>query len=253
MHRDLAHSSHFYSRRLFAERSGSPGKPHLLLIHGAPGCSGDWRRVVEHPEIRSQFCTHAVDRPGFSRSRGRRLAADFPAQIAELRGFVCSQIAASERLFVVGYSYGAAVAAGLAGELARTRPIEGLGLISGTLSPHEGHRHWYHSFLLTPVLGLLAPQAYRLAASEMSGVGLWLESLAAFWPTVDFPVVLLHGTADRVVSIGNSEYAAGRIPEGRASFSRLKDAGHGLLRTRVNEVAECLVYLKQRSRVGGAI
>lgn len=81
--------------------------PALLLVHGSPGDSRSWGRVVPH--LRDGFRVLAVDLPGYG---GSDNVPDAPVGRAALMGAAVARLAESvgEPVRLVGHSYGGVVA-----------------------------------------------------------------------------------------------------------------------------------------------
>jgi pimeloyl-ACP methyl ester carboxylesterase len=81
--------------------------PPLVLVHGSPGDSRSWARVVPH--LRDRFRVLAVDLPGYGGSDG---VPDEPVGRAALMGAMVARLAESlgGPVRLVGHSYGGVVA-----------------------------------------------------------------------------------------------------------------------------------------------
>lgn len=81
--------------------------PPLVLIHGSPGDSLSWARVVPH--LRDRFRVLAVDLPGYAGSEG---VPDEPIGRAALMGAAAARLAESlgRPVRLAGHSYGGVVA-----------------------------------------------------------------------------------------------------------------------------------------------
>lgn len=81
--------------------------PPLLLVHGSPGDSRSWARVVPH--LRDRFRVLAVDLPGYGGSEG---VPDAPVGRAALMGAAVARLAESADgpVRLAGHSYGGVVA-----------------------------------------------------------------------------------------------------------------------------------------------
>ncbi len=92
-------------KRLNYREEGSG--PALLLVHGSPGDSRSWGRVVPH--LRERFRVLAVDLPGYGGSDG---VPDDPVGRAALMGAAVARLAegAGEPVRLAGHSYGGVVA-----------------------------------------------------------------------------------------------------------------------------------------------
>lgn len=81
--------------------------PALLLVHGSPGDSRSWGRVVPH--LREQFRVLAVDLPGYGSSDG---VPDEPVGRAALMGAAVARLVecAGEPVRLVAHSFGGVIA-----------------------------------------------------------------------------------------------------------------------------------------------
>ncbi|EDY80861.1 hypothetical protein VDG1235_478 [Verrucomicrobiia bacterium DG1235] len=217
--------------------SGGAGPQLAFFIHGTPGGASDWAEVIACLESRDFGCEClSLDRPGFGRNRNHAGAANFPDQIDAFLKLLEARRDKNRPLALVGHSYGAALALGLANRLNDLGEVSGLVLVSGVLSPQVIQFRWYHRLLTLPVVSKLAPARYRQAALEMSAVRDELEELATCWESFDFPVTLIHGDDDRLIPLANSEYARKRLREAR--LVNLAGAGHALTKTHPQVIAD---------------
>jgi len=168
----------------------APGRGVVLFLHGTPSTLADtvWRL----PDLqKSGFGVMAIDYRGYGASTGvssdAGLRADARAAFDWLRG-----AAPGSKIAVFGESLGT----GPAVALARERPVAGILLNA----PYASVRRLYE------MRGPPLPYRWLLADQFDS------EALIG---KVDVPVMILHGTADPNVPIGEARrlYAAARWPK----------------------------------------
>ncbi|KFZ31610.1 hypothetical protein IDSA_02595 [Pseudidiomarina salinarum] len=108
-------------------RTGTPGKPPVLLLHSSQSTSGQWRAL--QAELSGAFDVLAVDLLGYGKAPAPevdnpdafRLADEIPRVVASVRAAGVDQ-----PLHLIGHSYGAALALKIARE--RYLPVRSLAL-----------------------------------------------------------------------------------------------------------------------------
>jgi pimeloyl-ACP methyl ester carboxylesterase len=246
-----------------------PRSGGVLLLHGQPGGSGDWSRVVQG--IGGRVRTVAIDRPGWD---GRREATD-------LRGNAAAALAALDaggidRAAVVGHSLGGAIAAWLAAKhpervsaLVLAAPaanhasitaldrwlagpiagyVAGAALLSAlgvTLSAAPLRRRLATEltldgdYLRAAGRRLMTPAAWRAFAVEQRGLLRDIPSLEAVLGQIAAPTTIISGTADRVVPVRAARRLADQIPG--AKLVVIEHAGHLLPQRHGDRLAEAIV------------
>ena len=220
----------------------------MLLIHGAGGSAAVWPAAIrERPGIQ----TIALDLPGHGRSPqpGRRSIAHYADAVSE---FIRRE--KLHRVVVAGHSMGGAIAL----ELARRRLPE----LAGAILLGAGGRLRVNPLLFTALSedfpGAVqtitslsfaedAPEALRRAnTSEMLRCGSPVITgdllacnrfdLTAALPSIALPVLLISGTADRMVPHRHSAATAAALPN--ATLQSVDKAGHLVMQEAPHQVAE---------------
>ena len=236
--------------KVFARFAGAPEGRKVVLIHGAPGSLAEWEGVLEALSSDRSFQTASIDRPGYGNSE-RRVPCDFDEQIERIGAF-CRDWAREDALILVGHSYGAPIAATITQDLvSRGRPIAGLVLAAGVLSPKHSHSRWFHSVLGCGLLRPIFPNRWR-AAQEMMAIDPILPQLESFWSTVNVPTCLIHGDADGVIPVADSDFVFHKIPKPHCQFQRLERAGHALPRSHPQTIANALRWIDEHANVNKA-
>lgn len=224
-----------------------------FFIHGTPGRGDDWSLVVSALEKIAPDCrVLTLDRPGFGERSGEASNWDFDGQI-DLFERLLREGSDGQPLIIVGHSFGAALALGLADRLGDSQELAGLVLVSGVLDPNFVHQRWYHRLLKVPGLRMVFPQKLRRSAEEMSSVQRKLQSIDRYWDRCSVSVKLIHGDTDRVVVYENSEHVMERVGNCKAKLKRVHRGGHALISTHAVLIAETIASLAvsiEREREG---
>lgn len=143
--------------------------PPLVLVHGSPGDSRSWARVVPH--LRDRFRVLAIDLPGYGGSDG---VSDEPVGRAALMGAAVARLAESlgRPVRLAGHSYGGVVAIQAAAQ-ASAGTVERMVLFEPVLFRAlqiTGNRD-----ILDPAAAYFASYAARALAGESGVVRLMID------------------------------------------------------------------------------
>lgn len=182
-----------------------PADRSVIFVHGTPGSASDWSGYLR-PEQRP--CRRlALDRPGFGHS-----GPDQPiVSLARQAGAVIA-LSDHERLarpVLVGHSLGAPIVL-LAAALAPAR-FRAVVLVAGCFDPALEKVHALQRLGGRPGLRWLLPRFLRHANSELLALEEELTALSARLPELSLPVVVAHGTADRLVPYENVAFLQARL------------------------------------------
>lgn len=180
---------HLYHGGIHVLSYGKETNPPVLLLHGNPGNAGTWNQLAAIESLSKSFHLLAVDRPGSGLSRGPA-QPDIQAQAATLAG-VLSLNRSGQKAIVVGYSYGAPVAAQIA--LDHPRRVESILLVAGVILPGVEKVTWVHHILKWPVLGLFVPRRFIAYGAETIELDRELRQLKSRWAQLHIPVSVLQG------------------------------------------------------------
>ena len=261
---------------LYYEDHGS-GRP-VVLIHGFPLSGRAWERQ-ERALIADGHRVITYDRRGFGKSSQPSAGYDYDTFAADLDKFVT---ALDLRGFdIAGHSMGggeiarylgaygservrrAAIVSGVPPYLLKTPdtpngvPQEIFDQIEAALTADRAayFTEWNKNFFnLDETLGTrISPEvvqdSWNLAVSAspagtIACVATWHTDFRADLPRIDIPVLVLHGTADRVLPIEACGPRTHELIKG-SEYVAIKGAGHGLCWTHADEVnAELLRFFK---------
>jgi pimeloyl-ACP methyl ester carboxylesterase len=223
--------------RIAFERMGDG--PPLVLLHGGPLDSREWRRQLD--DLSDEFTVVAWDMPGCGRSSDPPAAFRLPDYADCLAGFV--EALGLGRPHVLGLSFGG----GLALELYRRHPLIPMSLVLASayagwagslpadvveqrlqqclreaeLPPEEWVPGWIPGLLTDAAPAELVDEVVAIMSDvHPAGYRVWARSFAEadlrdVLPHINVPTLLLYGDADRrsPVNVGQDLHAM--IPSSR--------------------------------------
>jgi len=240
------------------------GNPYpVILVHGAGGTHLHWPPQIRR--LRGQW-TLAVDLPGHGRSQG--VGEQEVAAYAERLVAWAEAVGFSKALWV-GHSMGGAIVLALA--LEHPEKVQALGLVAtgsrlpvnprlleSTAQPEtfplavETIMKWAFSRGTSSRLRQQAAQRMLevrstvlhndFAACDRFDVDARLERLGV-------PVMVVHGTADKMTPFHYGEHLAAAIPHAR--LVAVRDAGHMVMLEQPDAVAEALAAFAAEVLAGG--
>jgi pimeloyl-ACP methyl ester carboxylesterase len=244
--------------RLAYDRRGS-GTP-MVLLHGFPLDHHLWDEVV--PLLEDQFDLILPDLRGFGGSStvdSFYSMEDYASDVAALLDHLNIQNAA-----VVGHSMGGYIALAFA----RLYPdrVRGLGLVSSQVlaDPPERKEGRYKSAAevadkgIASVVEAMTPkftsdprlQDYARKSMEQQPPGAYIGALKAMaervdstplLPSIDYPVVIVHGDADSLVPIDRAREVKAAVPD--AHLVEVSGAGHMPMMEDAEKTAQALKQL----------
>jgi pimeloyl-ACP methyl ester carboxylesterase len=266
---------------------GPPGAPTLVLLHGASGNLREPLEALRGP-LGARFRVIAIDRPGHGyTSRGGRDMAN-PARQADIVAAVLGKLGA-EPAIVLGYSWGASVAAALG--VHHPGSVAGLVLVAPATHPWPGSISARSRFFSLPQLGravaemvvvplglLIAPLSIRAVfspdpvpeeyatrigallairprtfvanANDVAELRAHVIRLSPHYPEIAAPTEVVTADIDPVVSPAIHAFGLARdIPGARLTVTR--GGGHMLHWTRTAEVVDAID--RAAARVGPQI
>ncbi len=245
--------------RLYHEVHGDPRREPIVLLEGMGGDIPGWRRNVPH--LAAECFVVAYDHRG----NGNSEAPDAPATMAT---FVDDCLAVLDELGIErAHLYGQSFGGFVGQELGLAHPERVRSLILACT--HAGHSHVVSARGRAPKdrpwLQLYAPafaQAHpehveddlrtgRAQPQHPEGQRRQWEAVQAWdaydrLPTLRVPVLVLHGSEDQLIDVGNARVLASRIPG--AELQILDGAGHVYHSEQADRADEIVLDFVRRHR-----
>jgi len=186
-----------FTLRWADKRAASNSSLDLVFVHGSPGGAGVWGTQFHSALTNANLL--AYDRPGFGRSGPTQFQPHLQDQADALITLLA--IATTNRVLLVGHSYGCPIAFLTA--LEHPDKIRGVLLIGGDVDPAQEKPWFIQYFFGWRVTSWLLPQALRQCNREMLTVHADLVAMQKLLPRLSVPVVMLHGDRDPLVPVEN--------------------------------------------------
>jgi pimeloyl-ACP methyl ester carboxylesterase len=181
-------------------RAGDPEAPRIVYVHGNPGSAEAWADFLVEPF--PGYESIAIDRPGFGQTTPNSSLVEYAEQAAAIEPFLEER--RGRRAVIVGHSMGGPLAARAAAD--HPDSVGALILIAGALDPDlEKPRYYNHVGDLFFVRPFLA-RPLRNTNDEIFAAPDEAAKLAAILDRVTCPVLIIHGTEDRLVPFENVAY-----------------------------------------------
>lgn len=221
-------------------KTGNDTMPTLFFFHGSPGSWNAFERYLSDKELLAHYRMVSIDRPGFGYSEfgdARPLAVQ-----SELIKPVLDSINNNKPLFVIGHSLGGPMAIKLEADYPRT--FTGMVLLAPSVDPSEEKPERWRPWLIKTPLEYLVPGAMAPSNRELWYLKKDLKNLEADFSKIHCPVWIVHGDKDKLVPIGNSDYAGKMLVNSPlVEVTIIKGANHFIPWMHYSEIKSILVNL----------
>lgn len=191
------------NRNIHYAEVGNDSLPLLLFIHGAPGAWYGYIQLLDDSLLQTKFHMISVDRPGYGKSGSGLVEKSIAKQAMYLQPIIDSNC--HKQIYVVGRSFGAPVAAALAGY--NSDKIKSLVLLGADLDPDKERFWWFSIFGRISLIRWLLPNAMNVATDEKYSRVAELKKMVPFWARITIPTTLMHGADDWIVDTANINFA----------------------------------------------
>ena len=182
-------------------------KPVVLFIHGSPGSSDNFFNSMKDSALLRRYHMVSIDRFGF----GYTEFGDAEPSLEEQAKIVIPFLERFEKrkVYLVGHSYGGPVVVRAAMDYAES--IEGILVVSGSVSPDLEPESWWRKSANFPVFWLFLPRSFNASNGEILKLRTELNSMDSMWSSITCHVYLLHGDQDKLVPFENAYYAKKKL------------------------------------------
>lgn len=195
--------------------------PRVIYIHGTPGDATGWADFLVEPI--AGLHADSVDRAGFGRSLPSREETSFQMQAAAIAPLLVER--GGQWPIVVGHSLGGPIAARLAAD--SPGKVRALVIVAGSLDPAMETGSFWQSVGTSGVVRAIMPRALDHSMGELDAAKRETTLLRPLLANITCPIIVIHGTADKLVPYANVDYIALEcVNAQRVEVVTLKDQNH---------------------------
>ena len=187
-----------------------------LLIHGSAGHPGHLRPLGEHLH-REGYAVHGMALPGHDVQPADMAGVGWEKCYAEVRHSWLALKSEYQRVHVIGFSFGGALALHLAAE----QPVDDLVLLAPALYVHFRLRG-----VLVALHGLVPGTPAHARLRWYAGLGWFLRMVARDLERVDCPLLAIHARDDRCIRVKSSVTIPARLRRRDSRLAILPRGGH---------------------------
>lgn len=218
---------------------GDTNKPTLFMIHGSPASWYCYQNYMEDTQLLRHFRIIAIDRPGFGKSdRGHAMTV---TEQARLVSQLLPMLQNGQPFYIAGHSLGGPLAVKVTAQCPQY--VNGLVLLAAAVAPGaEDEEIWRRRLL--PV-DFLLPSAFRTCNREIWWFKEDVKTITADLNRITCPVMIFHGTADKLVYPEASYLAVKELKNARSvSLTTFAGQRHNIPWTRYDTVKAALLQWK---------
>ncbi len=182
------------------------GQRRVAFVHGTPGAAEDWVDYLLDVPDDARYL--ALDRPGFGRSDPDEAVVSLRDQAGAVLDMLTADASArrvpDEPAILVGHSLGAPVVARAA--IDAPARVAALVLLAGALDPALERVYAVQRVAAWAPLARALPRPVRNANAELLALEQELADMCDALERLELPVIIVHGTGDRLVPFANVAY-----------------------------------------------
>ena len=225
--------------RLSYLSAGDDADPRLLFVHGSPGSAAYYDDYMHAPI--EGLRTIAVDRLGYGESFPHVAVTSFEQQAAAIAPLL--EARRGRWPIVVGHSLGGPIAARLAAD--DPERVGALVIVAGGLDPEQEKPRWYNRVASWRIVRPFLAEFLQVSNDEMFAAPGEVLELEGVLDRIQCPVVLVHGTSDRLVPYENVGFMVRRFDAlERVYVVTLIGEDHSVTKLRIEEVREIVEGLR---------
>lgn len=192
----------------------------VIFVHGTPGSATAWKGYIH--DVPAGFRFIAIDRPGFGGSSNRAVT-ELDRQAKAIEPFLPQRGASA---ILVGHSLGGPIIARAAIDFPDR--VGALVILAGSLDPGLEKINPLQYFGRWWPISRLLPRSLYNSNLELFALETELEKLARDLGRITIPVIIVHGTKDRLVPYDNVAFMEQMMTNARLEIVTLEDRNHFL-------------------------
>ncbi len=200
--------------------TGNPNNPPVLFIHGSPGGWEAWQDYLFDEDLNERAYLVAPDRLGYGGSKSDALEPSLSNQAQAM----IKTVEHDKKIIVVGHSYGGPVALRMAVDYPER--IKALVLLAPAIDPDLEEARWYNLMANNALMHALLPSDINQSNQEIIPLKAQLVELDTLVSKVNVPVFVIQGVDDKLVPMGNAQYAMDKMANAEVDIQLLNDRGH---------------------------
>ncbi len=227
--------------RLSYLHAGDPNGRRVIFVHGTPGDASGWGDFMLAVPPGHEYV--AVDRPGFGESGPDGALVSLADQARAIEPLLVKRD--GHWPILVGHSLGGPIVARVAADF--PGQVEGLVIAAGSLDPSLEAIHWAQPIAATALVSAMLPRSLRNANAELMALKPELEALAPILSGITCPVILVHGTEDRLVPYANIAFIRARMTGTAPETITLQGQNHYLPWNSAPSIAAAIAKVASQS------
>ena len=200
----------------------------LVFIHGTIGSCLDFKRYMSDSLLLSKVNMISYDRIGYNFEEKNPVQESIAFEAALLQDM--TKELKMEKTILVGYSYGGPIA------LATKDSYRKIILLAPAVYSKIEPMPWMLNFYKWKLTRWLVPNIWKEASKEKMSHQQDLRKFENNWKQNTTAIVSIHGNSDGIVPYENSLFLENQFPKEQFTLVTLKDAGHGLVWSRFEEI-----------------
>lgn len=219
------------------------GKDQLLVfVHGSPGSWSAFIDFFKNDSLLSQFDMLSIDRPGFGESDFGRPERSMARQ-AYLLSKVIEKFDHAKKI-MIGHSLGGPVIARVAMDYPKL--TDGMIMVAPSIDPDMEKYEWYRTWIKTRLIGAMTPTDFWVSNEEILPLKEELEMMLPLWSDIKIPTVVVQGTKDILVPMGNADFAKKMLPDSLVTVKYLDGVNHFIPWSDPDEIVNAILLLSRR-------
>ncbi len=224
--------------------SAADSLPLVVLVHGSPGSADNYLAFLADTILTERARLVTLDRPGFGYTQDFGKAE--PSQTAQAAAVqaVVNQLAPNQKVLLVGHSLGGPVVARFAMDYPER--TAGLVLVAASIDPDLEEHPWWQSAIDPPPLKWLIPKSFWASNREIKFLEKELRAMLPLWERITCPVAVIHAVNDRLVPVGNADFARRVLTNCPLKVDILPDGNHFILWNRHEKIREAIIEMVEK-------
>lgn len=219
---------------------GDTIKPLVLFVHGSPGSSDAFLRYLADTSLSKVCQMVTVDRPGFGESSGKG-EPSMERQAAVLKPIV-EKYGFGKKVLLVGHSLGGPVIARMAMDYEEL--LDGLIILAGSIDPELEPNEWFRPALQYAPAKWFLNRPFIASNIEIMPLEDELTEMLPLWKNITIPVTVLQGTKDKLVPVGNADFAEKMLVNSRkVDIQKIEGENHFFIWTQPEIVNQAIFTL----------